>query len=812
MVWPRSSSQRYEQEAIDRLGHPTMARKQNKPKTLILHYQRLSIDALYECIDRARERNDARAGIDIAKECYRRDPSPAHTQLLCEQYHRRARQLMEKNLATEAMTVLGHALLLGPGNADLLRLAFDCGLRSGRYEAALQVFDRLKDEAEKARARVLLADEAVAKGEAAVLGHADPPLREDAGRIRRAFAAYERGDDSAVSAELQPIGLRSPCAAWKWLLVGLSARAREDPDAARKCWSRVNGDGTAARLAQTLMASLVDPSSDVATGGGRSPLELDGWHPNPRVARLHQIKAALGRGHAKEALRLCSSLIGTIDRAERQAYALRLGRAVCGLIDVEPGSGNTLQRIFGPQPEDHWYTRAAALRLEDTDVDEALYGWNLYLRELGSSPAIAAPLRDRARSLIWRRMGELNERIEADGPFYGDDDTSCGAVACYRKSIAYFPDCLETQEKLLDSLRRDGETRAAEVQAEHILKRWPTHVSSLLFSAERCVERSAFRKALDYLQRAREAEPFHGNISRQMIMCLLLSARKRLDKSKIDLARKDYEEAETFHQATDDAVPLYCKWAALEWRAGDAPRAEELVTRAHAAAVHPLQSCYQLAIELSRAEVPAEVRRRFESELAVQWRGRPTAANAAAVAGLTMAIDATGTDYEGRGTHRRAVSDYLKRAHGLDEFTEAQLMSVGQFLLADEDYRLAARYAATGAKRFTENLQFPLLMAKAEYGQGLRRLTRKSRKLLARAKEQAAKAGDVKTLAELEAVQYFGTIDSRAGLLGLLEAFAEFEACEEEGDFALPRPRGRRSNGRSRGARSPAEPMLFEDI
>jgi hypothetical protein len=383
-----------------------MARKRHKKKSPIFHYQRMSTDALHERLGQARERGDARAGIDMAKECYRRDPSPAHARLLCEQYHRRARQLMEKNLCTEAMTVLGHALLLGPGNPDLLRLAFDCGLRSGDYETAMQVFGRLKDEAEKSRARVLLADQAVAKGEV-VSRHGDPTLREDASRIRRAFAAFERGDDPAVSAELQAIGLRSPCASWKWLLLGLAAYARREADVARRCWSRADGEGAAARLARSLATGDQAPSGRDASASAPLPLRPDGGFDNPRLAKLRQIKAALDRGEKEEALKLCSALIATIEPSQRQAYALRLGRAVCKAIDVEPESGDRLRRLFGPLPEDPWYTRAAAIHLEDTDAEEALYGWNLYLQGMRANPAIPAHLRQRARALIWRRMGEL---------------------------------------------------------------------------------------------------------------------------------------------------------------------------------------------------------------------------------------------------------------------------------------------------------------------------------------------------------------------------------------------------------------------
>jgi hypothetical protein len=121
---------------------------------------------------------------------------------------------MAKDLHAEATVVLSHALALGQGDVEMLRLVFECGLRSGQYGSALGVLKRLQDPAEQACARSLLADEVVARGDD--LGRlCEAPVREDAGRIHRAFAAFERGDDDAAVAELRPIGLSSPCAGWK---------------------------------------------------------------------------------------------------------------------------------------------------------------------------------------------------------------------------------------------------------------------------------------------------------------------------------------------------------------------------------------------------------------------------------------------------------------------------------------------------------------------------------------------------------------------------------------------------------------------
>jgi len=799
-----------------------MARKRQKQKknnSSILEYRRLSADELRERIASARGRHDLRAAIDMAKECHRRDASPAHAQLLCDQYVGRAHQLMEKNLSAEAMTVLGFALQLGKGSPELLRLAFECGLRSGDYDAASRVFGRLEDGADKSRARTLLADEAVAKGEA-ILRLADPELRDDAGRIRRAFAAFETGDDTAASAELKSIGLRSPLAAWKWLLLGLAAHARRDGDAARKCWARAEGDSAAVRLARSLAAGLDDSTATDPTGNGNPRPRLDDVLGQPRLTRLRLIQEALRRGRHEEALDHCRALIAMIDPAQRREYAVRLGRAVCAAIDVDPGNRDRLRRLFGPLPEDPDYIRTAAVHQEGTDTDDALYGWKIYVRQVPGIATIAAPQRRRALAMIWSHMGDLAARTEPPADlldvFLEDPDSENEAEDCYRTSVQLFPDCLQTQAKLLDVLRRHNRMKEAEAQAEQILARWPDHVESLLFAAERCLKRAALRKALDYYQRAREAEPFNGKTRDAICTCLMLSARRRLENGNVDLARKDYEQAAAIRESGDDATVLYCKWAALEWRCGDVERAKELFDRARAGATDPLCVYYQLAIELARAGAPAEVRHRFEVELAEHWRGRPTATGAVVVARLTMAQGQTDETYRGQEAHRRAALEYLARSLADPGFTENQWQELCRTLMDGREYELAGRFAEKAAAKLPKDCQFPLIAALCEGKRAGGGPTRKCVRLLKRARKLAEESGETSIVAAIETLLHTARMASRSGLSGLIGRIvgsgSGWDEEDDDNEFFLPPPVPRREGSGRRSRPAPADPLLFPEL
>ncbi|MBI4578766.1 MAG: hypothetical protein HY718_03635 [Planctomycetes bacterium] len=792
-----------------------MSRHRGKhKKSPVLEYRRQSTEELRSQIERARQAGDVRGALDMAKECHRRESTPDHARLLGALHVERARQLMAKNLYTEATVVLSHALALGHGDEELLRMVFECGLRSGQYQSALAVFRRLQNPEARARARGLLADEAVARGDD--FGRlCESPIREDASRIQRAFAAFERGNDDAAAAELRPIGLNSPCAGWKWLLLGLVAYAQGDEIKARGCWSRTGFEGRADRLIG-LLRSVLDPGQPSQDGPPRLRSRLLGALGDPRLAMLEQIKESLSRNAPLETLRLSRQLIASVDPAERESYARRLGRALCRSLDWDELDNRMVERTFGRMPEDPRQMRALALWYEFRDPAQAVCSWHECVDELEAIPSIPERLKGRAAAMIWSRMGDLAERAGPEE--MAEVIEECGhhrcatltPVTCYRTSIKHYPNDRKTHEKLMEALIANGSHRLAERQAEEILKRWPTDVKSLVFLGKACFERDAMRKALKYFDRARQAEPFNAEVRREAMTCLLFSARRRLDKGNVKLARVDYEQAESLTAPGDPVPDLYCKWAALEWRVGDAQRAEARFAKALAGRSTTLPVYYRMAIEAARAPAPSEIQDRFERRLAEEWKSPPTGAEAVELVGVAMAHSVLGIRYARQHIHARALMHYLERACREATFTEDQFLLICHCLHAESQWSVLETYAEKASGQCPGDYHFPLYLGRAQGRRLNGRLPRPTQTLLDRAGRQATQAGDLAAAAELAvlldiarsprslSVRMFDAILDMAERLGFATP-ADFDDREP-----LPRPRRRRRE-------APGQLRLFDE-
>ena len=734
--------------------------RSKRKKSPVLEYRRQPTEELRRQIQQACERGNVRAAVEMAKECHRREPTDAHAQLLSGLHVQRARQLMEKNLHTEAAVVLSHALATGQGTEELLRLVFECSLRSGQYQSAIRLFDRLRDPVERARARSLLAEEAIARGEE-LERLCEPSIRDDAGRIRRAFAAFARGEDETVAAELKSLGLSSPCAGWKWILLGLVAYAKNDEARARACWER-NGFGGQANRLCALLRSALDVGQHThdprAPGPPRLHLKLMADLGTLRLEMLQRIKDALDQNDTAEVLRLATQLIAALSPEERTAFSPRLARVVCSSLDWSNLDPPVVQRIFGRVPEDPKLTRVLALWFEHREPALAVYLWREYLDELQRLPLIPGRLKPRARAMVWKRMGELTERTtpydlaEAEEDLYGYRTSPIDPVLCYRNSIKYDPHDRQAHQKLLEVLIARGSRKSAERQAEEILNRWPNDVQSLLFLGRSCFERDAMRKALKYFDRARQAEPFNAKVRVEMITCLLFSARRRLDMGHVEPARRDYEQAEALATPGETNSALYCKWAALEWRAGDGTRAEALLAKALAGESGSLPVCYQMAVEAARAPVPPDVNDRIERRLAQEWRNEPTSADAMELVGCAVAHATLRINYDGQDMHLGELARYLERASRKVSFSEDQVLLICNYLGGVSDWQLLEVYAQQGAALCPGNYYFPLYLGRAQMDRLRGRLPRETRALLDRAGRQASQAGDLRTAAELAAM------------------------------------------------------------
>lgn len=802
------------------------ARKRHKSrKNPVLQYRQMSTEALYERIEASREAGKLTTAIDMAKECRRRASNPAHMELLGDLYIQRGRQLIDKHMHAEALMVLKNALSLGRGSAELLQMIFECGLQARQYTSAVTALSSLDEPSFRRRAQSLLVDEALVAGEM-LERLCDPAIREGVQRIRRAYAALEQGNHEAANDELKPIGLSHPCAGWKWLLRGLGAYLRGEPERACASWERVVGSPRAGRLAELLRSALISDEEETSNDAGKrestSALRARGikHFENRRVSLLEQIKEAMADDHPKRLMKLCNELLTTHDMENRPAYARRLGRAICTFMAEDDERVYQFNSVFRKLPEDPLLLRAAAVTAEQEAPGDAVMLWKQFAERLDEVKAILPEQRDRARAMIWRRMGDQARRGDSIPGGYSDfyeydrRPRAC-AVQCYRKSLKYDPSDLRTHEKLLDLMAEERDLQQAEREANAILERWPAHVSSLLLLGMAAMKRDAFRKALKFLNRARQSDPFDNRIPEQMRRCYLLSALRRLEQGKLDLARQDYEQAEPLSESGADRSLVYCKRAALEWLAGDAAQGEAYLERALSAGTAPVAVYLQLVVELERAGVPVEVRRRFEAALSAEWKCPATAEGAMSMVTLMRALDAEEIDYPSRQDHERALQDYLRTSCKKVTFSEEQMLEICKYLEEAEAWRTLETLAWQGAKRFRENYRFALFVGRSHAGRGARRMPRSTRRLLEKAGRQAVEADDLEALSEM-AMLVSGNprelgLPPAAQLLEMLEGVFEAEELEDEQtDTDAPDFMPSRSNRRRKDDRS--QMMLFEEI
>src|SRR5262249_18356976 len=173
----------------DRSSHSTRA------NTLSKKHHPPSGGDLQARIERTRREGKYQQALDLVKQLYKAEPTPAHLELLKDTYLRRAEQLRGQGYLRDAATVVEAAVRFDENNAEWAgKLAAEMG-RCGEVTRALALADRLP---EGARGGVLgpLVDGAIQQGKA---GRDLLPanLQPEYDQVVLAFQHAEAGRDDA---------------------------------------------------------------------------------------------------------------------------------------------------------------------------------------------------------------------------------------------------------------------------------------------------------------------------------------------------------------------------------------------------------------------------------------------------------------------------------------------------------------------------------------------------------------------------------------------------------------------------------------
>ncbi|HWG46971.1 MAG TPA: tetratricopeptide repeat protein [Gemmataceae bacterium] len=674
-------------------------------------------------IERARREGRFQQALELAKQLHKYEPTPTHLELLKEVYLGRSRQLRTEGKPRDALTVLEAARCLDETTpAWLERLAEEMA-QCGGVPQALALSEKLADPAGVGRILAHVADAALQEESA---GHdaLPPALQADFDRVILAFQQVESGQDEAARETLQGIGLRSPFLEWKLLLRGLQAYGQNDNMRALENWQRLNAERVPARLAAPLRCQI-----DVAFRTAQPPAsqavlqkQLDRLQGSPLLAQLRILQASLADKHKlATAFRQAEALLPAL-RQEAPHLLPRL--AACfywAILDTGPDDVLRYQRVFGHPPDDPNFYRLHALAYEKgDDLTQAHRYWQQYEKEIANHPEKwPGEQGSHARALIWQRMGNNAASIpprreQRRQPFglFGEDEPEAplnpSAEKCLQKSLELAPDQLETHEAFVRHHLEAKHASKAEKAARELLKHFPEHVPTLELLSDLRRKHGDYAQALDLAQQALKGNSLDRRLRRKVSDAYLLLARDHVEKGRFDEARQAFQAALDLNTGPDGSMIL-AHWAACEFKAGDAARAEELVQQALARTLAPVGVSYLLLTEVVRLKLPRALKTRFEQDLKVGL-SEPTPAGAVFLTRILAGLQAGGVKYIGQKGHTQKVLSYIQKARNLD-FSETQLEELCQNLLDLKAYPKARTLADLAEKKHPENPFFPYLHA-----------------------------------------------------------------------------------------------------
>ena len=691
-------------------------------------------------INRAMQEGRYQTALELARSLFKAEASPAHRDIFQKAVLGRARQLRGQGYPRDAVNMLHHAADLVHDPAWLTQVAEEFAA-CGEGRRAIDLINALgrgletSPSAGAARTRVLtrLADAALRQGKP---GRQSLPedLQPQFDLILQAFALAEAAKDDEVRALLKGIGLQSPFLEWKVFLRGLLAYYQNDDTRALENWQRLDNERLPARLAAPLRFAI-----DLAFRSAQPPAaqnalrqQLDRLQGTGLVLPLRALQPSLANDRKlPQAFRQAE---GLMPHMRREAPHLVPRLASCfywAIIDHgNPEDVGRYKHVFGTPADDPHLAKLDALALEQRgQMQDAHESWQEFEESVAAN-ATAWPgdQGTRVRSLIWAHMGEsadempdfedLNKHLP---PFLRDHPDrprplKPSAEECFRRSIDLAPDILASREALFEHYRRKNNVSKAIQAGKRLLERFPEHVHTLEALGDLLMEKQKYAEAIELFARAVKVNPLERRLRAKLRAAHTYNARSFAEHGRFEQARSEYQAALSLSERQNDSTVL-CKWAACEFKAGAAERAEELLSPAHEEAGNRLTVAFNMLIETIRLGLPRTLKNRFDADFKAALAEPPTGAGALAIAMTAAAHRLAGVTYFGQKTHERKVLSYLAKARKGD-FTEAELEGICSALKSLKSSRLMTSYLRLGQKRFRASPVFYLLEAEENLERG----------------------------------------------------------------------------------------------
>jgi tetratricopeptide (TPR) repeat protein len=674
-------------------------------------------------VRKALEEGRTQQALELSKALFHQEPTAQNRELVCCAYLARARELRERGHQRDSLTVLRAAVNFQDDDPAWLGKVAEQLAQSGGISAALDLAARAGDPAIRERVLARAADSAVQQGS---IGREALPeeCRADFDRVLQAFTLSESGQDDAAREALNGVGLRSPFLEWKLLIRGVMAYHFGDDDRARENWQRLDADRLPARLAAPLRQAIDAPFRTAQPAAAQTVLrgQFDRLQGSILPDRLRTLRTLLvGDGNLGPAFREAEALLPELRRLD-PTLVERLARVFYWtMLGTGPDDIPRYQRIFGRPSIDPQFHRLQALGYErGGDFKQSHKYWQKYEIDIAADPnhwpeGQAA----RARALIWLRMGdnaaELSVERKRPGSWHrlfefpdGVRSLRPTAEQCYQKAVELAPEMLEAHEALFNYYRTEEETSKAHDAGKLLLQQFPEHVPTLQALGDLCLRLDQPAEALSLLDRALRANPLDRPLRVRLAAAHRACARVYAIEKRYDLARTEMEAAAALRTGVLD-MDAHCRRAAIEFKAGDAGRAEEFLAQARAMGGSGASVAFLMLTEAVRLKLPRALKTRFDEDFTAASSGAVTGQDAAKLAAIAVGL-VRGPNYVGRKTHEKKALAFVDRAKKA-EFTEPDLQLLCTALYGAGALSQLKHFVKRARSKFRKNPYFPYMEA-----------------------------------------------------------------------------------------------------
>jgi tetratricopeptide (TPR) repeat protein len=478
--------------------------------------------------------------------------------------------------------------------------------KSGAAEASLPKFaailadtNAVLSEAERTRLADLLV---LAFQPLPSAGSGQEQIAAEVRAVHDALVASCQGQWESAAAMFREVARRSAFSHWVMFLKGLAAFHHGETDRMEKCFDALPTDSVPAKAAQAyrlltgqrsasqdgrlVSEVLIEAAGKLAGTPGAGGLLLraeKAWKEGRHAESYRVFRDTLRSfpSHGADWLSALSEFYfhapHGMSEAERSGYV----RFFDGLIS---------RRQFKSGTEEMWMRRMFTL------LDSAImpawnlrHDWECFLRQHqalhGENPRLA--------SLAYGWLGEQLSMTRVSPGLFAPRQPQLrdapGAVEVLLKSIQLDPNNLAAHLQLCavyDALKQTSERNRL---LDEMTARFPDDKDVLLRAAQGCVDRKAFVKGLDYLDRVRQIDPLDPRIPELVVTAQRRLARQYFQQAKPEKGRQTL--ARTHEALNDQPDDLQrSRWTALvrhslmELLWGEAAQGDALLAQARSLA------------------------------------------------------------------------------------------------------------------------------------------------------------------------------------------------------------------------------------